>query len=820
MKILKYGGSSVADPERIKSIYDQVGPRVRSGERIAIVVSAFGGVTDALIETAIAAEAGRNEYASLFQKVADRHLQAIHELLPEDMRQATEEACQTQLDELEELLRGIYLVRELSPRSQDAVLSFGERLSAFIISHYFSAEGLKSAYCDAREIIHTDDTYTRAQVDLKSTGERIREYFTTHSGLQVVTGFIARSAAGDTTTLGRGGSDYTAALLAGGLRAEALEIWTDVDGVLTADPRVVKNAYTISELSYAEAMELSHFGAKVIYPPTIQPALDKNIPIYIKNTFSPDHAGTRISAQAGVREGIGMTGLTSISDVSLLTIEGSGLVGIPGTAARFFHALGSSGANVIMITQASSEHSISVAVKESQAMNAQMSLEKEFAREIERGLVLPIKNEPGHCVLAMVGEGMRRHPGVAGRLFSALGRNGINVVAVAQGSSELNVTWVIKSEDKSKALNLVHDAFFRSQKEKLHVFILGVGLIGGTLLSQIEGQYDTLLEENDLDLRIVAVANSRKMLFNREGIRLENWKNQLDELGEASSIETFADRIIEINLPNSVFVDCTANPATKEVYPRLLTHSINISTANKVAASSAQKEYDAIINTARTHNVTFMNETNVGAGLPVIATLRQLVESGDKVHRIEAVISGSLSYIFNNFDKDSSFQDLVTDAREKGYTEPDPREDLSGNDIKRKIIILARVAGFQIEPNEVEVEALLPTACMEAPDVEAFFQELEKESDHFARLISEADAEGARLRYIASYADGKARVTLQQVKDDSPFYNLASTDNMVVVYSDRYQERPLTVAGPGAGADVTAAGVFAELIQLGNRNNG
>lgn len=820
MKVLKFGGSSVSTADRISSIGKLISDRIDSGESLCIAVSAYGGSTDQLITMARMAEQGDAIYKEQFDALAKRHTEAIEELLPADLREATATEQKETLAELADILKGVFLVKEASDRTMDLIQSFGERLSAFSIARYFSSIGIPTEFCDARHIIRTDKNFGKAKVNVDVTRSQISDYFEKHEKLQIVTGFIASCGEGLTTTLGRGGSDFTAAILANCLDAEALEIWTDVSGVLTANPRVVKNAYSIPELSYDEAMELSHFGAKVIYPPTIQPALVKSIPIYIKNTFEPAHEGSRIAEQAGDRPGIGMTGLTSISGVALLTIEGSGLVGIPGTAARFFNTLGAAEVNVIMITQASSEHSICVAISDSQDGIAKDALEYEFRREIDEGLVRPIRIEGDNSIIAMVGEGMRHHPGVAGKLFSALGRNGINVAAVAQGSSELNVTFVVSRSNESKTLNLLHDAFFESQKEKLHVFLMGVGLIGGTLLEQIKEQQETLKEEKNLDIRIAGITNSRKMLFNREGIDLENWKNQLDELGEGSSFEGFTDKMCDLNLANSVFVDCTAHPGVKDFYPKILSKSIAISTANKVAASSAQSEYDALMKLSRDHNVPFLNETNVGAGLPVLSTLRGLVESGDKVDRIEAVISGSLSYIFNNFNGDRSFKELVTEARELGYTEPDPREDLSGNDIKRKIIILARVAGFRIEPDEVEVEALLPEACMAAPDVDAFFVELEKEAEYFKKLITDANAANAKLRYIASYENGKAKVSLQMVKDDNPFFNLASTDNMIVIYSDRYQTRPLTVAGPGAGAGVTAAGVFAELIQLGNRNHG
>jgi len=819
MIILKFGGSSVASPERIQGISLMIAERNSSGKQIAVVVSAMGGVTDELIHMAKTAESGSEEYLGLWSALSDRHIKTLSQLLPADNLTGPLAEMEEALKELKEILRGVFLIKEASPRTLDTVLSFGERLSAFMLSRYFSSQGIPSSFKDARAFIRTDDRFGNAQVDLDTTRVLVQKELSLKDTVPVITGFIASSEQGHTTTLGRGGSDYTAAIIAASLDAEALEIWTDVNGVLTADPRAVSHAYSIPELSYEEAMELSHFGAKVIYPPTIQPALDKRIPIFIKNTFEPTHPGSRISADTPERKGSGMTGLTSIQDVSLLTLSGSGLVGIPGTAARFFQCLGRHGVNIIMITQASSEHSICVAISGKDASPARKGVEEEFIKEVRNGLVNPIQTEDERCIIAMVGEGMRNRPGVAGRLFSALGRNGINVSAVAQGSSELNVTFAAAGKDRVKSLNLLHDAFFEEQKVKLHVFLIGVGLIGGTLLDQIIAQHASLMKEKDLDIRIIGLANSRKMICNREGIVLTNWKNQLEELGEKSSLEAIADRIESFNLANTVLVDCTANPDTPSIYQRILGNSVSIATANKVAASSSQKSYDELLQSARKSNALFMNETNVGAGLPVLATLRNLVESGDKVKEIQAVISGSLSYIFNNFNGERSFIELVKEARELGYTEPDPREDLSGNDIKRKIIILARVAGFKLEPTDVEVEPLLPASCIEAPDVDSFFIELDKQAAYFSDLIDSATKEGSRLRYIAAFKDGKAKVSLHKVKDDSPFFNLASTDNMIVVFSERYATRPLTVAGPGSGAHVTAAGVFAELIQLGNRNH-
>ena len=817
MKILKFGGSSVAKSDRIKGIGTLIKTRVDAGEKLAVVFSAFGGVTDDLISLANKAEEGDDSYLEDLKNLRLRHQESVDALLPEDMASTIKEEVDKRLDELSNILHGAFLVKEASPRTMDFVQSFGERNSAFIISKYFSSIGIQALYCDARNLVRTNNEFGAAKVDFDVTNTQINAHFdSTQGSVNVITGFIGKCKEGLTTTLGRGGSDYTASIFSAALQAEALEIWTDVDGVLTSNPRVVRNAYTVPELSYNEAMELSHFGAKVIYPPTIQPALSKSIPIFIKNTFNPTHPGTRISSQTSEEHKDSITGLTSVSDISLITLEGSGLVGIPGTAARFFSCLGRAKVNVIMITQASSEHSICIAVKDAQSDSAQTALTSEFEREIEGGFLMTPAVVSNYSILAMVGEGMKSRPGLAGRLFSSLGRNGINVAAVAQGSSELNVTFAIHESDEHKALNLIHDAFFLSQTNKVHVFLMGVGLIGGTLVDQIERQHNLLKQEKQLDIKIIGMANSRKMLFNREGLELGNWKNQLEELGQESSFEAFTNTMVELNLPNSIFVDCTANPEVKNHYPAMLANSISISTANKVAASSSQEEFDALNELALKNNAQFLFETNVGAGLPLISTLKGLVESGDKVTQISAVISGSLSFIFNNYSPDKQFKDLVTLAREKGFTEPDPREDLSGNDIKRKIIILSRVAGHQIEPDDVEVEALLPDSCMNAKTVDDFFKELDNEAEYFKNIIKEADAAQSKLRYIAYFEDGKASIKLQKVEEDSPFYNLASTDNMIVFHTERYQERPLVVSGPGAGADVTAAGVFAEIIQYGN----
>lgn len=815
MKVLKFGGSSVGTPERIKSLCSLITERHRAGEHLTVVFSAFGGVTDMLILAATQASGADIGYVATVEELTQRHVDAIHDLGLQD--DPVHQVVLGNFEVLSDLLKGVFLVREASPRTMDYILSFGERNSALIIAAYMQSRGVPAAYLDAREIIKTNKEFGRAKVNFKKTEPLITSYYTAHNDvIHIVTGFIATDVGGLTTTLGRGGSDYTAAILAGALDATVLEIWTDVDGVLTSNPRIVRNAYTIPELSYDEAMELSHFGAKVIYPPTIQPALSKRIPIYIRNTFNPTFIGTLISDKVSKEGRRRITGVSAISDIALLTLEGSGLMGSPGIASRFFATLAANKVNIVMITQASSEHSICIAIRAEDSVQAIKALEEEFKKESVGRLIKPIKCERELSLIAVVGEKMKSVPGVSGSLFKALGNNGINVIAIAQGSSELNITIAIKHKDEHKALNLVHDAFFLSENKRLNVFLMGVGLIGGTLLDQIAHQRELLIEKKNLDIRVIGIANSSKMLFVEDGLKLDNWKTSLLQTGVPSDFESFIAKMKSYNLANSIFIDCTANQEITQHYATILSANISISTANKVAASSSYDQYKALHDLALRHNVQFLYETNVGAGLPVISTLEGLVRSGDMVESIHAVISGSLSYIFNNYSPEKSFKELILEARERGYTEPDPRDDLSGMDIKRKIIILSRVAGYKIEAEDVSVEALLPASCMEAESIDDFFAELDQHDTHFRGLIEAAHKQHAKLRYLASLVDGRASIQLKMVTSDSPFYNLASTDNMIVVHTSRYKERPLVIQGPGAGADVTAAGVFAEIIQVGN----
>ncbi|HLO55778.1 MAG TPA: bifunctional aspartate kinase/homoserine dehydrogenase I [Saprospiraceae bacterium] len=817
MNVLKFGGSSVANAERIKNIVSIVKPRLDAGEKLTIVFSAFGGITDLLIEMSELASHGKDKYIALFHQFKDKHAEVAKSLLSPAAYNQVSVTLDENHDTLKDLLKGIFLVREVSPRTLDYVISFGERNANYIIAEAMNENGINSAYLDARKIIKTNKDFGAAKVNFKLTDETIQQYYQEHHDkVQIVTGFIGSDVGGLTTTLGRGGSDYTAAILAGALHAEVLEIWTDVDGVLTCDPRKVKKAFTIPRLSYVEAMEMSHFGAKVIYPPTIQPALRKGIPIYIRNTFNPAFEGTLIHKEHDPSFKSTIKGISSLGNLSLIRLQGSGMMGVPGVSARLFSALGKEKINVILITQASSEHSISIAITDKETKKAIHAITEEFEKEIEDGLIDQVKAESDLCVVAIIGEQMKNVPGVAGRLFEGLGKNGINIVAIAQGSSELNISFVINKQDESKALNAIHDSFFLSDTKRIHVFMVGVGLIGGTLLKQIEEQKETLKTQNGLEITIAGLANTKKMVFAENGIDLTNWKEALETSVDVSDSQTFVDKMIEMNLSNSIFIDNTADGKIPDLYEQVFNASISVATPNKVAASSAYDQYNRLKQLAKRNNVQFLFETNVGAGLPVISTLRNLIQSGDNIIKIEAVLSGSVSFIFNSFDGSKPFSQLVTEAKELGYTEPDPRDDLSGADVARKITILAREAGYKVETSDVVINPILPERCLNAKDVASFFEILKEEDPYFNQLLQKAKVDNGLLRFIAKAENGKISCGVEVVGTDSPFYNLGGSDNMIVFTSQRYKQRPLVVRGPGAGAEVTAAGIFAEIISAGN----
>ncbi len=815
MKVLKFGGSSVGSPERINGLIEILKSYYKRGERITVVFSAFGGVTDSLIKMSKLAAKGDEKYREIFMAFSKRHQDAVNDLVTDPFKeQALAEMSQNH-EVLKTLLHGIFLVREASPRTMDYVLSFGERNSAFVVAHALRRTGIPASFLDARLIIKTDKSFGNAKVDFETTNKKIKKYYAQHPEIQIVTGFISSSKGGLTTTLGRGGSDFTAAILAAGLDANSIEIWTDVDGVLTTDPRKVKKAFTIPNMTYAEAMEMSHFGAKVIYPPTLQPALEKLIPLYIKNTFKPDFEGTYISDKKDPND-LAVIGISSINQVALLTLQGSGMFGVPGIAGRLFGTLSSAGISVILITQGSSEHSITFAVAPSDAKKALRFVTKEFEYEMEKGLVEPIKAENDLSVVAIIGENMRFRPGIAGRMFQALGRNGINVIAIAQGSSELNISTVVKRDDEAKAMNALHEAFFLSDTKELHLFMTGVGLIGSTLIDQIKSQSQFLKEKRGLEIKIVGLANTKKMAFDENGIDLTNWKPILEDSDKVSDMGLFVSQMKNLNLSNTIFVDNTANEKVAHYYESILESSISISTPNKIATSSSYLQYLRLKNIAAKRGVQFVYETNVGAGLPIISTLNDLMLSGDRVIKIEGVLSGSMSFIFNNLSKENPFSKIVKQAKERGFTEPDPREDISGADIRRKILILARETGLSLEAGDVEIENILSQSALEAKTVDTFFEELEKMDAHFEEMRVKAEMENKALRMIATLEDGNTKIGLEAVGTNHPFYSLNGSDNMIVFTTERYKERPLVVRGPGAGAEVTAAGIFAEIIQIGN----
>ncbi|MEP7269811.1 MAG: bifunctional aspartate kinase/homoserine dehydrogenase I [Saprospiraceae bacterium] len=820
MHVLKFGGSSVGTPERIEGVIKILADYHKKKIGFTVVFSAFNGITNSLIDMALTASKGDGAYMDLWAAFHHRHLEAIDTLILGKRKNTVLKAFIEMSETLKNLLQGTFLVMEASPRTMDYVLSFGERASSMIITEAMNERGLTSEYVDAREIIKTDKNFGAARVDFPTTYKLIKSKYKSSRSIKVVTGFISSAKGGLTTTLGRGGSDYTASLLGAGLKAECIEIWTDVDGVLTADPRLVAKAFTIPKLSYVEAMEMSHFGAKVIYPPTIKPAMDLGIPIYIKNTFNPGFAGSMITKEK-VKHSHPVTGISSISNVSLLTLQGSGLFGVPGVAGRLFESLAARKVNVMLITQGSSESSISFAVRPEDASLAKEEIDNAFSREIQANTVEPIITENDLSVVALIGENMRLTPGIAGRMFSALGKNGVNVVAIAQGSSELNISAVINRADEAKALNALHEGLFLSEIKVLNVFMIGCGLIGGTLIKQLKAQAEYLYKSKDLEIRLVGLANSRKMLFDSKGISLENWKENLDKNGKPMKLAKYIDQMKSLNLVNSIFIDNTASADVASKYEKILDASISISTPNKIAASSTYRMYKKLKDIADLRGVQFQYETNVGAGLPVLSTLKNLMVSGDRIIKIEGVLSGSLSFIFNKFSSKVKFSDLVKEARVQGYTEPDPRDDLSLKDISRKICILAREAGLQTNLEDVVLEKILSDKATNAKSVDDFLQVLESDEEKYTAMIKKAESSKAKIRVIAKVELGKpVTVGLQEVGPDNPFSQLGGSDNMIVFTTERYHERPLVIRGPGAGAEVTAAGIFAEIITIGDYLSG
>lgn len=811
MKVLKFGGSSVAQAEAIAKTQQIVSG---SGSPLVVVVSALGGVTDLLLEAAGLAAAQDESFRLRLHQIENRHLEAIRQLIAPTGQAAVIGKVKGDLNTLETLLEGAYLIGETTPKLLDKIVSYGELLSSFVIASYYQSTGMPASFCDSRDLIRTDTRFGNARVLRDETARRVRENLQNGSPIVVLPGFIAATLSGETTTLGRGGSDYTAALYAAALQAEELQIWTDVSGMYTANPKWVRQARPIPAISYEEAMELSHFGAKVLYPPTIQPALEASIPIRIKNTFEPEHEGTLIHA-GGNPQGRTVRGISHVPDIGLLSLEGPGMIGITGISKRFFETLSEEGISIIFITQASSEHSICVGIASHALNRAAAAVNEAFTYEIEKRQIKPVQCESDLSIIALVGDQMKEHQGLSGKMFSALGKNNVNIRAIAQGASERNISAVIRSADVKKALNTLHEAFFEEQVKQLNLFVMGVGNVGSRLLAQIHRQQKVLKKELRLQLRVVGISNSRRMAFHESGIDLANWQEVLEQ-GEAAGLPGFFDKVRQLNLRNAIFVDNTASPEVSLEYGRYLHGSISVVTCNKIACSSGYETYAGLKQLARDYAAPFLFETNVGAGLPVIDTLKNLILSGDRVRKIRAVLSGSLNFVFNTFDGKTPFHEVVRRAGEAGYTEPDPRIDLSGVDVMRKILILARESGYRLEMDDIVNRSFLPESAQKAGSVEAFIAALEQEGAHFRKLAEQAEARGCRLKYVAEFDQGKASVGLEEIPEGHDFYNLKGSDNIVLFYTERYPEQPLIIKGAGAGAEVTASGLFADIIRIGN----
>lgn len=809
MKVLKFGGTSVGTVESLRNV-KMIAERCE--EPIIVVVSALGGITDKLIATANLAASGDESYIESYNGIVERHLNVIHGIVPQNAQQEVEQKALELLDELGNIYKGVSLIKDLSTRTLDIIVSYGERLSSTIISRIIKDAKLY----DSRNFIKTLDQFGKHVLDNEATQALVHATFDKMDfKVALVPGFIASDTNNDITNLGRGGSDYTAAILAAALDASVLEIWTDVDGFMTADPRIIPNTYVIDHLSFIEAMELCNFGAKVIYPPTIYPVFHKNIPILIKNTFNYEAPGTCISDQHTSEEVKDIKGISSINDTCLITVSGLCMVGIIGINARIFNALARNGVSVFLVSQASSENTTSFAVRNADAERAIAALQTEFSAEIETGEMNPIHAEYNLATVAIVGENMRHSTGVAGKLFNTLGRNGINVIACAQGASETNISFVIELKNQKKALNVIHDSFFLSDTQVLNLFIIGIGNIGCHLLQQLARQHNHLLQDKALELKVVGIANSKKAVFDREGIDITRYDEILQHQGKPSSPQIILNEVTSMNIFNSVFVDCTSSPDIAALYYDLLKHNINVVAANKIATSESFTTYTKLKETAHKKDVKLLFETNVGAGLPVINTINSLINSGDKILRIEAVVSGTLNYIFNAITDGVPFSKAITEAKQLGYSEPDPRVDLSGTDVVRKIVILARESGYNISQEDVAIEPLLPPEFFNT-DISDFFKELPTLDAEMEKKREEAELNNTRLRYVATFNNGHAEVKLTAVNPSHPFYTLEGSNNCILITTERYKDYPMGIKGYGAGAEVTAAGVFADIISIAN----
>ena len=810
MKVLKFGGTSVGSSDSIL----QVKKIVESQEgQVVVVVSAVGGITDQLIKAASLAKEGNHECFDIYSEVKEKHYNIISELFPLDVAQTIKFKVDQLFEEVSTIIKGVFMLKEMTVKSEAIISSFGERISSFMISELISGASLY----ESQNYIITDKVFGRDAVDFEVTEEKLMETKAALGKVSVFPGYIASNKNNEITTLGRGGSDYTAAILAATFDASILEIWTDVNGFMTADPRIISRAYCIDSLSYSEAMELSHFGAKVIFPPTILPVYKKNIPILIKNTFNPDAKGTLINEQKEILPGKKIKGISSIKNVSLLTVQGLGMIGVTGIAMRMFKSMAQENINVILISQASSENSISVVIDTPVAERAVELVKEEFATEIALNQINNISIEKDMAVIAIVGENMKHTTGISGKLFDSMGKNGINIFAIAQGASELNISFVVKEKDLKKGLNTAHEAFFLSHFTRLNLFLIGTGTVGKMLIEKINAQSEKLMNDNKLKIRIAGITNSRKMLLDPNGINCNNILGDLMEKGETASLEVFKERIIDYNLANSVVVDCTANATISSIYQGMLESNISVVTANKIATSSEYDAYQKLKATALNKGVKFLFETNVGAGLPIIAPLNDLVMSGDKILKLEAVLSGTLNYIVNTVDENKPLSEVILEAKEKGYSEPDPRIDLSGTDVVRKILILAREAGYPLEQSDIEVTPFVPQKYMDCESLDQFMEEIKEQDDVFEAQRKDLVAQGKKLRYGAKLEDGKAVVGFIEVDSKHPFFELEGSNNIILINSEHYKEHPMQIKGYGAGAEVTAAGVFADIIKVANK---
>ena len=810
MKVLKFGGSSVGSVNSILSVKKIV---EAVEEPVIVVVSALGGITDKLISTSQMAANGDSAYEKEYRDIVNRHIEMVYTVIPAgEARSLLLDQVNELLSELKDIFQGIYLIRDLSSKTSSAIVSYGERLSSIIVANLI--EG--AVWYDARSFIKTEKKHARHILDSDLTNELVREAFKELPNVSVVPGFISTDKnSGEVTNLGRGGSDYTASIIAAALEAEVLEIWTDVDGFMTADPRVISNAYVINELSYIEAMELCNFGAKVIYPPTIYPACHSNIPIRVRNTFNPEAPGTIIKQNVSRAASKPIQGISSIDQASLITVTGLGMVGVIGVNYRIFKALAQGGISVFMVAQASSENSTSIGVRTQDADLACEVLNGEFAKEIEMGEISPVCAENDLATIAIVGENMKHTPGIAGKLFGTLGRNGISVKACAQGASETNISFVVEAKSLRKTLNVIHDSFFLSEYQVLNLFICGTGTVGDSLLQQLASQQQKLMQERGLKLNVVGIANGHQALFDRDGLDLTNYRALLDEKGTESSPEIIRNEVIGMNIFNSVFVDCTANAEVASLYKDLLNNNVSVIAANKIAASSSYADYTELKQIARNRGVKYLFETNVGAGLPIIKTINDLIASGDKILKIEAVVSGTLNFIFNKISADVPFSQTIRMAKEEGYSEPDPRIDLSGKDVIRKLVILAREAGYVLEQEDVAKNLFVPDEFFEG-SLDDFWKNIPSLDADFEARRKVLEAENKHWKFVAKLEDGKGSVSLQEVSRSHPFYGLEGSNNIVLLTTERYKEYPMMIQGYGAGASVTAAGVFADIISVAN----